>query len=102
MIKAGLMDEPPDEEEEDEEPPTTPLKAAVSQAQVYWARSMIGQYPKKSKQQISDENGGISWAQLEHYAKMPLAGLPERKGQKALAKPNTAKTKATAKKVKGT
>jgi hypothetical protein len=79
-------------------PVEVPLKPAVSQAQVLWARDTIAQYPRKSKDQISRENGGISWAQLEHYAKTPLSGLPERKGQKAPVKP---KAKPTTKKVKG-
>jgi hypothetical protein len=64
-------------------------------------------YPKKSREQICRENSGISWAQVEYYAKTPLSGLPERKGQKApaksaqQAKPKAPKAKATAKKVKG-
>jgi hypothetical protein len=82
-------------------PVEVPLKPAVSQAQVLWARDMVAQYPKKSREQISQENSGISWAQLVHYAKTPLSGLPERKGQKAPAKPKAAKPKAAAKKVKG-
>ena len=88
-------------------PVEVPLKPAVSQAQVLWARDMVAQYPKKSREQISRENGGISWAQLEHYAKTPLAGLPERKGRKApvekpasQAKPRASKAKPTTKKVK--
>jgi hypothetical protein len=85
MIKAGLTDEPPDDEpNEPDESEGRPLKPAVSQAQVLWARDMITQYPRKSREQIARENGGISWAQLEQYAKTPLAGLPERK-QKAPA-----------------
>jgi hypothetical protein len=67
--------------------PSKPLRPAVSQAQVLWARDMLAQYPKKSREQISQENGDITWAQLEHYAKTPLAGLPERKGQQTPAKP---------------
>jgi hypothetical protein len=86
-------------------PINVPLKPAVSQAQVLWARDMIAQYPKKSREQISRENGGISWAQLEHYARTPLAGLPERKGQKApvmkQTKTKAPKAKATSKKTKG-
>jgi hypothetical protein len=91
-------------------PVEVPLKPAVSQAQVSWARDMIAQYPRKSQEQICRENGGITWAQLEHYARTPLTGLPERKGPKVptakspakapAAKPG--KPKATAKKVKGT
>jgi hypothetical protein len=62
---------------------------------------LIAQYPKKSREQISRENGGITWAQLEDYAKTPLAGLPERKGHKAPVKPKASKAKPTTKKVKG-
>jgi hypothetical protein len=88
-------------------PVEVPLKPAVSQAQVLWARDMLAQFPRKSKAQICQENSGISWAQLEHYAKTPLSGLPERKGQKkpapkAQVKPTEkpVKQKST-KKVKG-
>jgi hypothetical protein len=84
-------------------PVRTPLRPAVSQAQVMWAMDMIAQYPRKSKVQISQENGGISWVQLEHYARTPLAGLPERKAQKApvMKQATKLKTKATTKKTTG-
>jgi hypothetical protein len=65
------------------EPVEVPLTPAVSQAEVLWVRDMLAQYPKKSREQISRENGGISWAQLEHYAKTPLTGPPERAMKKA-------------------
>jgi hypothetical protein len=71
----------------DQAPVEKPLKPAVSQAQVRWARDMIAQYPKKSREQISLENSGISWAQLEHYARSSTEGLPERRGQKPAARP---------------
>jgi hypothetical protein len=85
------------------EPP--PLRDAVSQAQVLWARDMIAQYPRKSQEQICRENSGIAWAPLEHYTRTPLAGLPERAGKKTkdqakaeARKPATGgKTKSTSK-----
>jgi hypothetical protein len=64
---------------------------AVSKAQVYWARNQL----RKA------QNGAPvpqSIAELEALANTPLAGLPERKGQKAPVKP---KSKPTTKKVKG-
>ena len=63
------------------EPPS--LRDAVSQAQVLWTRDMLAQFPRKSKEQICRENGGIAWAQREHFAKTPLSGLPERSTKKA-------------------
>jgi hypothetical protein len=99
MIEAGLMDEPSDEQDERLEdvdmeaiyktPVNVRVRPAVSQAQVLWARDMLAQFPKKSREQISRENGGITWAQLEHYAKTPLAGLPERSTKKANAEART-------------
>jgi hypothetical protein len=62
------------------EPPR--LRDAVSQAQVMWSRDMIAQYPRKSREQIERENN-ISWAQLEHFARTPLTGLPERSTKQA-------------------
>jgi hypothetical protein len=96
---ADWQDDERDERPEDADdfmnaPVEVPLKPAVSQAQVLWARDMIAQYPKKSREQISQENGGISWAQLEHCARMPLTGLPERKGAKVAVKPKAPKARA--------
>jgi hypothetical protein len=85
LIADWQTDEPQRVEDFMNAPVEIPLKPAVSQAQVLRARDMVAQYPRKSKAQICDENGGITWAQLESYAKTPLAGLPERKGQKASA-----------------
>jgi hypothetical protein len=72
------------------EPPR--LRDAVSQAQIRWARDMIAQFPRKPKEQIERENH-ITWAQLEHFAKTPLEGLPERSMKKAKeqAKPEVKK-----------
>jgi hypothetical protein len=77
-------------------PLEVPLKPAVSLAQVLWARDMVARYPRKSREQISRENGSISWAQLDHYAKTPLARLPERKA----GQPGKAAPKATTEKAK--
>jgi hypothetical protein len=73
----------------------SPLRDAVSQAQVRWAANMVAQYPKKPKNQIERENY-ITWAQLQHFAKTPLAGLPERVGQQQ-ARAKKAPTKKAAK-----
>jgi hypothetical protein len=88
-------------------PVEPPLKPCVSKAQWRWARDMVAQYPRKTKEQICRENGGISWQQLESYAQTPPEGLPERKGQKlpapkAQAKPATKPVTAkSSKKAKG-
>jgi hypothetical protein len=58
---------------------------AVSQAQVYWARNQL----RKAKNGASVPQ---SIAELEALANTPLAGLPERAGQKKPAK--QAKVKA--------
>jgi hypothetical protein len=95
MIKAGLMDEPPDNGE-DLEPALIPLRPAASVAQVRWARDMIAQFPRKSREQIQRENS-ISWAQLEHFAKTPLSGLPERATKRAKDQAKAAAAKEAAK-----
>jgi hypothetical protein len=101
-------EEPQDGEAFTQAPVELPLKPAVSVAQVMWARDMVAQYPRKTKEQICRENGGISWEQLQHYAQTPTEGLPERKGQKspapkAQAKPAMKPVKAKpSKKAKGT
>jgi hypothetical protein len=88
----GLIDPAMIPDDADEEWPQ-----AVSQAQVYWARNQL----RKAK------NGAPvpqSMEELEALANTPLAGLPERAGQKKpakpKAKPKASKPKATPKKAK--
>lgn len=94
MIKAGLMDEPPDEEA-DQGPLSIPLRPAASVAQVRWVRDMLTQVPHKSREQVERENH-TSWAQLQHWARSPTEGLPERASKKVVdrkpAKPVRLKT----------
>jgi hypothetical protein len=89
----GLID--PETLPSEEDPAAWPQ--AVSKAQVYWARNQL----RKARNGARVDQ---SIAELEALANTPLAGLPERAGQKKLAmqaKPKAPKAKATAKNVKG-
>jgi hypothetical protein len=85
-----------DEDSLCDEPVEVPLRPAASVAQVRWARDMIAQFPRKSREQIQRENS-ISWAQLEHFAKTPLSGLPERATKRAKDQAKAAAVKEAAK-----
>jgi cell division protein FtsN len=93
MIKQGLMDEPPEDQDE-YDVQEAPWPQAVSQTQVYWARNQL----RKAKNGASVPQ---PIAELEAMANTPLAGLPERVGQKKpVAKKPASKAKATTKKAK--
>jgi hypothetical protein len=81
-----------------QQPVEVPLKPLKSVAQQLWARDMMDQAPRKTREQICLENN-ITWAQLEHYARSSTDGLPEKSGRKAPVKQATKPTKST-KKVK--
>jgi hypothetical protein len=97
LIADSQTDEPQEAEAFMSAPVEMRLRPAASIAQVRWAADMIAQYPRKTKEQICRENGGISWEQLQHYAQSDTKGLPERKGQKAPTKNAPAKTATKAK-----
>jgi len=74
---------------------TPRLRPAVSKAQIRWAQRMIGQYPRKSIEQIEAEHN-VSWAQLQHWAASSEEGLPD-KASRNTVNPATVKGQDTRK-----